>query len=92
MNTHPHAVTITIINSSNVWRQLLRIWAVFNGVVVPIGIGILVDSAAMQWAGFILGLFIMMGLGKAAVDPRRYTSVQAAKDALDAMRERGEAP
>lgn len=85
-------ITITIVNNSSVWNNLIRIWAVFNGVVVPIGIGVLVQSTAMQWAGFILGLMIILAIGKGRLKQHRYTTVEAAKAALDGMRDRGEAP
>lgn len=84
--------TITIINSSTLGRTVTRSLAVFNGVIAPIGVGVLVDSAAMQWAGFVMGSFIALAFAKMSLDPYRYKTADEAKAALDAMKARGEVP
>jgi hypothetical protein len=84
--------TITIVNASIFARQAIRLLAILNGVIVPIGVGVLVDSAAMQWAGFILGFFVVGGIAKASMDKDRFTTVDAAKARLDQMKAAGDAP
>lgn len=83
--------TITIVNASSLGRNAVKVLAILNGVIVPIGVGVLVDSAAMQWAGFILGFFVVGGIAKASMDKDRFTTVDAAKARLDQMKADGEA-
>jgi uncharacterized membrane protein len=84
--------TITIHNSSSFKRNVIRLLAVINGVLAPIGVGVLVDSVTMQWAGFILGLLIVGGIAQATIDPNQFATVDEAKARLDEMKAKGEAP
>lgn len=63
-------------------RVLLSLTA---GFIVPISIGIIVDSSAMQWTGFVFGILLMIGF--AAVDGKRTTfkTIAEAKAYLDTL-------
>jgi hypothetical protein len=55
------------------WRSILKSGAAFAAQVGVIGVGVIVDSAAMQWAGFaVLGLFIIvLAANKDLLTPRQ---------------------
>lgn len=84
--------TITIVNASTLGRTVPRVLYLIAGVIAPIAVGVVVDSAAMQWAGFVLGFFCVGGIAKASMDRDRFTTVEAAKARLDQMKADGEAP
>jgi hypothetical protein len=85
MTNAPAKVTITIVNKSSILRVLIRMAAVVNGIVLPIGLGVLVDSDAMQWVGFVFGLAIMIGFTKQFNDQNTVHSFDEARRLLDRM-------
>lgn len=68
------------------WRRVLS-WVLLVSIVF--GPGLLADSAAMQWAGFVLMLFVM---GCIAVDEARKSetmTIAEARSVLDELESTG---
>jgi predicted RND superfamily exporter protein len=63
-------ITVTIVDSRR-WAWLRRAVAVFVVAVCPILIGVVLDSAAMQWMGFVLSVLMILVL--AVVSPLKVT-------------------
>jgi uncharacterized membrane protein len=91
MTTQP-THTITIVSANKPLINLVRIIALVVCVVGPIGIGIMTDSDAMQWAGFVFGLLFTIGIARAMTTDKRFTTVDDAKAYLDQLKANGEAP
>jgi hypothetical protein len=85
MTDAPAKVTITIVNKSSILRVLIRMAAVVNGIVLPIGLGVLVDSTAMQWVGFVFGLVLMIGVANQIRKENTVHSFDEARRLLDRM-------
>lgn len=86
-------IIITIIDHRNMrrviwWRILASNIAL---VIAPIGVGIALDSAAMQWAGYIFGFLAMLGFVSrlTTTSKREGMTIQQARFHLDKL-ERGE--
>ncbi|WEO73806.1 hypothetical protein [Agrobacterium vitis] len=84
--------TVKIYIADNRLHSALRVTAsIFLLVIGPIAIGVLANSQALQWAGFIFGWLTFVGY--AARLTRRYTSlsIAEARKRLDEMEKEGAA-
>ena len=60
-------------------QSWLRDMSSVAGFVALIGIGVILDSAAMQWSGAILGFVVIMGRTSRIVKDSRVTIAEARK-------------
>ena len=81
--TRKNEVTINIIHSpKGIWMRAPIVAALQVGVI---GIGIWADSAAMQWAGFVMLAFLMIGLAVPERDKNKGLTIAEARRRLDEM-------
>jgi hypothetical protein len=66
-------------------KWLRRIASVMGIVIVPIGIGIAVDSAAMQWIGFILSFLFLALLARENKKETSFSTPAAAIAYLESL-------
>lgn len=76
-------ITITDGRPRALWRQ--RLWAVAYPLIL-IGAGVAMDSAAMQWLGFVAVVFALVVA--IAVDKGRRLTIAEARTFLDEMEAR----
>lgn len=62
------------------WVRAIVFLAV--AVVVPVGLGILADSAAMQWVGFVMAILCILGKAVGEGNKHTFHSHQEARDFL----------
>lgn len=76
---------ITIRNNRKpITQVLLASFGLSVGLFGPIALGILLQSAAMQWAGFVIGMFIFISVATVFDKTKiRVTSIEDARKALD---------
>lgn len=79
------ADTKIIINDLRTPKWFRVMLSVTAGFIVPIGIGIAVDSSAMQWTGFVFGILLMLGLAAADVKKTTFKTIAEAKAYLDTL-------
>ena len=89
--TDKKQVTITIVNNSRVSKAIQRSATVALTFILPIGIGIVAHSSAMQWAGFAFGLLMVASNAINFNKSNSFSTVDAAKARLDQMKANGEA-
>lgn len=89
--TEKKNMTITLVNSSKLARAVQRTITVTLVFVLPICIGIAVHSSAMQWAGFIFGLLIILVMAVSHHKENTFSTVDAAKRRLEELKASGEA-
>jgi len=65
------------------WVRAIVFLAV--AVVVPVGLGILADSAAMQWVGFVMAILCIIGKAVGEGNKRTFHSYQEAHNYLSRM-------
>lgn len=82
MSEKPEVIILRETTGQN-WRSDMSSVVAF---VLLIGIGVLLDSAAMQWVGAILGFFTIVGRAMRLGKDNRMTTDQARKrlDEIDA--------
>jgi hypothetical protein len=52
-----------IVRVNPTWMQLTqKVIAIASATVIPIGIGVALDSPAMQWLGFVFSILSVLGL------------------------------
>lgn len=78
-------IEITIRNRSRLLRNLATAAALMMMVVTPITIGIIVNSDAMQWVGFILGSLAVIGFANQVNKNNTVHSFAEARALLDKM-------
>jgi hypothetical protein len=76
---------ITITNNSRFLRHMARVAAIMMTVLVPIGLGVALDSAAMQWVGFILGCFAVISFANIFNKNHTVHSFDEARALLDKL-------
>jgi hypothetical protein len=62
-----------------------RLAAIIGMAVVPICIGILADSAAMQWIGFMMSLLLIVNFARDTQNQSTFSTTAAAIAHLEAM-------
>lgn len=68
-----------MVITESFWESIVRDIVTFAAVVIPIGIGNFVGSSAMEWAGFILTAFFIMGrLARLCKEQTRFSPAEAA--------------
>lgn len=82
-------ITITLVDARKDMRWLGVLTSIVFSVVGPILLGILLDSTAMQWAGFIFGLFAILGIIYRDSKNNTFDNVEAAKARLDEFAKEG---
>lgn len=65
------------------WVRAIIFLAV--AVVVPVGLGILADSAAMQWVGFVMAILCILGKAVGEGNKQTFHSYQEARNYLSRM-------
>lgn len=84
-------ITITIIDARRNVRWWTTLFSIVVSVVGPVLLGVLLESTAMQWVGFIFGLLSIMGIVYRDTNRNSFKSIEAAKARLDELtREQGE--
>ena len=63
------------------WRYLLSLVT----MILPISIGILTGSVAMQWMGFVMSLVLIMIIGFALGKPNKELTIEEARARLDEL-------
>ncbi|KUL93449.1 hypothetical protein DK26_23295 [Bosea sp. WAO] len=79
-------VTRIYITSSPSWATWVR--RLVTGATLlmgPIAIGIVCDSAAMQWLGFIAGMVAICAVAKRTADHTTFETTDQARAYLDAL-------
>ncbi len=84
-------ITITIINKSRPIRAFQQGGMFVISVVAPIALGAVLQSSAMQWAGFIFGMMFLLTMGINIIKKTSFTTVEEAKAHLDELKASGEA-
>lgn len=78
-------VSITILDA-RAWSRWIRMFLSITSVVVlPILLGIWMQSTAMQWVGFFMCIVLMFNIAGANV--KRFTSIEEAKAYLNSLKE-----
>ncbi len=75
------STTITIVRSAppSIWRTC----AALLSIIAVIGVGALLDSSAMQWAGFIVWGLMMIGIAKRLTGKDVALTIPEARRRLD---------
>lgn len=76
-------ITISIIDSRKFTSYLRKLISSCAYLFAPVALGVYLDSAAMQWIGFVMGL-IMMSVW-AYNDPTKFTTIADARAYLDKL-------
>lgn len=58
-------------------------------VAAPVALGIVCDSQAMQWVGFVLGFIGLVAIAKRAADDTTFRSTDEARAYLDEIDRKG---
>jgi len=77
--------TKIIINDLRTPKWFRMMISITAGFIVPIGIGVVVDSSAMQWTGFVFGILLMVGLAASESKKTTFKTVAEAKAYLDTL-------
>jgi len=89
--TEAKNITITIINKSRISRAFLTGANITMSFVLPVALGVILDSVAMQWVGFLFGILVMIGTVRHIQKDLTFSTVEQAKAYLDRLRADGEA-
>jgi|AACY02.2.fsa_nt_gi hypothetical protein len=81
MTVKRHSITVKISPRYNPWRQ---IWGLCLQVGV-IGIGVVLDSVAMQWAGFIVLLLVALLASLRMMLAHEELTIEEARRVLDQL-------
>lgn len=76
-------ITITLIDARRNRRWLGTLLSISLTVCLPIGLGVALDSTAMQWLGFIFALLALGGIVFSNTKGNSFDNVDAAKARLD---------
>ena len=79
---------VTIEIKTNPKVSWMRVAAVTVSFMTPVGIGVVTDSAAMQWTGFIVGMLILVGMAVALVDQDKGLTIEQAQARIDEIKRR----
>ena len=83
--TKDHSIVITDARGFGRWVRRMTFGFVGGAsfVVLPIGLGVYVESTAMQWAGFIMGMMLLFAFNLASHRQHRFRTTDEARDHLD---------
>lgn len=76
------------INDNRMPKWTRMFLSLVGSFVIPISIGILADSTAMQWVGFVFGCFTMIGLAVHEDKKTTFKSVDEAIAYLNSIKEK----
>ena len=78
---------LIIINDTRMsWRVIGFVVRAVMMVCLPIGLGVIVGSSAMQWVGFLFGISILFANLVKLKHERTFDDIDAARDYLDGLR------
>lgn len=80
---------IIISDVRGVGQFLRRVFATFVLLVMPVSIGIAVESAPMQWVGFVCGIFLLLSFAYKTNGQHKFKTTDEARAFLDRI-DRGE--
>ena len=75
--------TEIVLVYESLWDSLVTSFFTYGGLVVVIGLGVYLESSAMQWAGFIFVALGIWGRAAAVLSKNRCTSIAQARQRLD---------
>ena len=78
-------MNIKIIDG-RLWAQTLLTMEMLSIIIGPITLGVLVDSAAMQWAGFVLTVLVWFGFVMKKDEMMKFKSVGDAIKHLEGLK------
>ena len=68
------------------WVQTLLTMELLSISIGPIALGALLDSAAMQWVGFVMGITVSFGYAYQKDEMMKFKSVDAAIKHLEGLK------
>lgn len=78
--------TFVIIDQRGPWTKFLRnVVSSFLLCVLPISLGVVVDSMAMQWVGFFWSALTVFGIAMSGLGEKRAYTIAEARAVLDQM-------
>ncbi|MDF1599691.1 hypothetical protein PZ895_07865 [Mesorhizobium sp. YIM 152430] len=86
----PNKLEIIISDVRGVGRFLRQVVAIFALLVIPVSIGIAVESAPMQWVGFVCGIILLLSFAHKSNGQHKFKTTDEARAFLDKI-DRGEA-
>lgn len=84
-----HEIDLTLQFTFTVRNRMLSLLFNLISPLVLIGIGVFADSAAMQWAGFVVWTLVIVGVVTSASKKNNALTIEQARKRLDEL-ERGE--
>jgi len=80
-------ITITLIDGRKNIRWFATLFGIVFSVCGPIMLGVLLDSTAMQWVGFLFGMLCIVAIIYRDSRSHTFDNVEAAKRRLDEWEE-----
>lgn len=82
-----HKIDITV--TARIKNTMLLVGVVYGLPIALIGLGVIVDSAAMQWAAFIVWILFLVGVAGRIMKVNDNLTIDQARKRLDEI-ERGD--
>lgn len=83
MTDHKHTITINDQRSALMW--LARSLSITACTLAPIVVGVIVDSPAMQWVGFLFGVLLVFAVSIRLHNEHTVHSIAEARAVLDRL-------
>jgi hypothetical protein len=74
-------IDLNVTHARN-WRYTAVFYALLFGLI---GLGVFVDSAAMQWAGFVVAFLALVGMAATAEKRNKGLTIAEARKRLDEL-------